>query len=93
MNAYITDVRKSARQEKERELGPGLKVREVIALTGATEHQLRYWHYIGLVWPSIQEPSASGVPRLYSAEDVKTIKAIVSWKKAGMSLQKIRRPL
>ena len=83
MNPYITDVRRLFREANERELGIGLSVKEVTELTGATNHQLRYWRELGLVWPSIQEPDHTGVPCLYSLADVERIKGIVSQRRKG----------
>lgn len=93
MSGSVTETRKLARLEKEQELNsPGLTARAVTALTGATMHQLRYWDEINLVVPSIQETGGrTGVPRIYSRDDLERVKDICSLRREGWSLQELRR--
>ena len=64
-------------------------VQRTARLTGATESQLRYWNRIGLV-PS----DGGGIPgkrRWYSFADLVVLRAVVSLKNSGCSIQRIRR--
>jgi DNA-binding transcriptional MerR regulator len=59
--------------------------------SGATPRQLRYWDRIGLARPSIQTTRGTpGIPRLYSAADLRRLQAIVSLLWDGWTVQSIR---
>lgn len=70
---------------------PGIySIADVITLTGATEHQLRYWQKLDLIYPSIQDSRGkAGIRKLFSAQDVEAVKKLVKLRKEN-SLQSIR---
>lgn len=73
-------------------LQKGFTAGQALRLTGCTHAQLRYWDSVGLVKPSIQQTGGrSGVPRLYSFQDLVRLRVVRSMKDNGMSLQRIRR--
>jgi DNA-binding transcriptional MerR regulator len=57
----------------------------VMKLTGATSNQLKYWARIG-----ITEPEVSGRRAFYSFKDIIKLRVLVSLRKKGLSLQKVR---
>jgi len=57
----------------------------VTKLTGATSNQLKYWSRIGLVAPEINGRRAH-----YSFKDIVKLRVLVSLRKNGLSLQKVR---
>lgn len=57
----------------------------VMNLTGATSNQLKYWKHQGLITPDI-----NGRRALYSFKDIVKLRVLVSLRKNGLSLQKIR---
>jgi len=57
----------------------------VIKLTGATSNQLKYWGRIELVTPEINGRRAH-----YSFKDIVKLRVLVSLRKNGLSLQKVR---
>jgi DNA-binding transcriptional MerR regulator len=60
-----------------------------IKYSGATEAQIRYWDQIGLVQPSIRKAGGPGHPRLFSADDLRRLRAIAKRLHEGESLQRI----
>ena len=54
-------------------------------LTGATANQLKYWSRMELVAPKI-----NGRRALYSFKDIVKLRVLVSLRKNGLSLQKVR---
>ena len=54
-------------------------------LTGATLNQLKYWVRINLV-----SPRRDGKFSFYSFKDIVKLRVLVSLKKNGLSLQKVR---
>ncbi len=73
-------------------LQKGFTAGQALRLTGCTHAQLRYWDSVGLVKPTIQQTGGrSGVPRLYSFQDLVRLRVVRSMKDNGMSLQRIRR--
>jgi DNA-binding transcriptional MerR regulator len=60
---------------------------------GITYRQLDYWATTGLVEPSVRDAVGSGSQRLYSFEDIVTLKVIKRLLDVGVSLQRIRRAI
>lgn len=65
----------------------------VCRVVGITYRQLDYWATTGLVEPSVRDAEGSGSQRLYSFEDIVTLKVIKRLLDAGVSLQRIRRAI
>ncbi|MFH1627271.1 MAG: MerR family transcriptional regulator [Pseudomonadota bacterium] len=61
------------------------KTHLVMRLTGATSNQLKYWARIELVAPQINGRRAH-----YSFKDIVKLRVLVSLRKNGLSLQKVR---
>jgi len=57
----------------------------VSKLTGATSNQLKYWVRIDLIRPEI-----NGRRAFYSFKDIVKLRVLVSLRKRGLSLQKVR---
>lgn len=57
----------------------------VMSLTGATANQLKYWVRIQLISPEIKSRRA-----FFSFKDIVTLRILVSLRKKGLSLQKVR---
>jgi DNA-binding transcriptional MerR regulator len=57
----------------------------VMKLTGATPNQLKYWSRIELIHPEIK-----GKRAFYSFKDIVKLRVLVSLRKNGLSLQKVR---
>lgn len=57
----------------------------VTKLTGATSNQLKYWSRTGLVSPEINGRRAH-----YSFKEIVKLRVLVSLRKKGLSLQKVR---
>ena len=57
----------------------------VMKLTGATPNQLKYWCRIELVHPELR-----GRRAFYSFKDIIKLRVLVSLRKNGLSLQKVR---
>jgi len=57
----------------------------VMKLTGATSNQLKYWVRIDLTRPEI-----NGRRAFYSFKDIVKLRVLVSLRKRGLSLQKVR---
>lgn len=69
----------------------GYRSPQVCAIVGITYRQLDYWDRSGLLGPSMQTASGSGSQRLYSFQDIVTLRVIKRLKDAGTSLHKIRQ--
>lgn len=65
----------------------------VCRVVGITYRQLDYWATTELVEPSVREAVGSGSQRLYSFEDIVTLKVIKRLLDAGVSLQRIRKAI
>jgi len=65
----------------------------VCRVVGITYRQLDYWATTGLVEPSVRDAVGSGSQRLYSFEDIVTLKVIKRLLDAGVSLQRIRKAI
>jgi DNA-binding transcriptional MerR regulator len=62
-------------------------------VVGISYRQLDYWATTGLVEPSVRDAVGSGTQRLYSFEDIVTLKVIKRLLDAGVSLQRIRKAI
>jgi DNA-binding transcriptional MerR regulator len=71
----------------------GYRVPEVTKIIGISYRQLDYWARTGLVRPSIQDARGSGSQRLYSFQDLATLKLIKRMLDSGVSLQRIREAM
>jgi DNA-binding transcriptional MerR regulator len=69
----------------------GYRVPEVCRIVDITYRQLDYWARTDLVAPSIRVASGSGTQRLYSFQDLVTLRVIKSLLDTGISLQRVRR--
>ncbi|CAN5854928.1 hypothetical protein BH23ACT10_BH23ACT10_26190 [soil metagenome] len=74
--------------------GPrGYRGPAVCRVVGITYRQLDYWATTGLVEPGVRDAVGSGSQRLYSFEDIVTLKVIKRLLDVGVSLQRIRRAI
>ena len=69
----------------------GFRSPQVCKVVGITYRQLDYWDRTGLLGPSLQEASGSGTQRLYTFQDIVTLRVVARLKDAGTSLHKIRQ--
>src|SRR3954467_8536350 len=68
----------------------GYRGPEVCNIVGSTSPRLDYWARTELVTPSIRDASGSGTQRLYSFQDLLTLKVIKNLLDTGVSLQRVR---
>ena len=68
----------------------GFRVPEVCRIVQITYRQLDYWARTDLVVPSIRDAAGSGTQRLYSFQDLVTLRVIKSLIDTGISLQRVR---
>ncbi|MEO8476932.1 MAG: MerR family transcriptional regulator [Actinomycetota bacterium] len=68
----------------------GFRAPEAVRITGVTYRQLDYWTRTDLVTPSINDAHGSGTQRLYSFQDLATLRVIKRLLDTGLSLQRIR---
>jgi DNA-binding transcriptional MerR regulator len=71
----------------------GYRVPDVCRIVGISYRQLDYWARTGLVRPSIQDARGSGTQRLYSFQDLATLKIIKKLLDTGVSLQQVRKAI
>ncbi|GMQ93894.1 MAG: hypothetical protein BMS9Abin12_1375 [Acidimicrobiia bacterium] len=76
--------------KKNTEQDLGYRSPQVCKVVGITYRQLDYWDRSGLLVPSLQVASGSGTQRLYTFQDIVTLRVIKRLKDAGTSLNKIR---
>lgn len=69
----------------------GFRVPEVCRIVGISYRQLDYWARTELVTPSIRDAHGSGTQRLYSFQDLVTLRVIKRLLDAGVSLQRVRK--
>ena len=62
----------------------GFAAPEVCKIVGITYRQLDYWARTELVTPSIRDASGSGTQRLYSFQDLVTLRVIKSLLDTGV---------
>jgi DNA-binding transcriptional MerR regulator len=77
--------------ERDRMNEQGFRVPEVCRIVGITYRQLDYWARTDLVTPSVRDASGSGTQRLYSFQDLVTLRVIKSLLDTGVSLQRVRK--
>lgn len=68
----------------------GFAAPEVCRIVQITYRQLDYWARTELVTPSVRDASGSGTQRLYSFQDLVTLRVIKSLLDTGVSLQRVR---
>lgn len=68
-----------------KDMAKAYKTDLVLKLTGATSNQLKYWARIELIPPEI-----NGRRAYYSFKDIVKLRVLVSLRKNGLSLQKVR---
>ena len=71
----------------------GYRVPDVTRICGITYRQLDYWARTGLVTPSVRDAQGSGTQRLYSFQDLVTLKVIKNLLDAGVKLQTARQAI
>lgn len=71
----------------------GFRVPEVTKIVGISYRQLDYWARTDLVRPSIQDADGSGTQRLYSFQDLATLRVIKKLLDTGVSLQQVRKAI
>ena len=71
----------------------GFRVPEVTKIVGISYRQLDYWARTDLVRPSIQDAEGSGSQRLYSFQDLATLRVIKKLLDTGVSLQQVRKAI
>jgi DNA-binding transcriptional MerR regulator len=69
----------------------GYRVPDVCRIVGITYRQLDYWARTGLVTPSIRDAKGSGSQRLYSFQDLVSLRVIKNLLDTGVSLQRVRK--
>ena len=69
----------------------GFRAPEAKRITGITYRQLDYWTRTGLVTPSVNDAHGSGTQRLYSFQDLATLRVIKNLLDTGVSLQRVRK--
>ena len=69
----------------------GYRVPDVCRIVGISYRQLDYWARTDLVTPSVRDAHGSGSQRLYSFQDLVTLKVIKSLLDTGVSLQRVRK--
>ena len=76
---------------KERTSEQGYRVPDVCRIVGISYRQLDYWARTGLVKPSVRDAQGSGTQRLYSYQDLATLRVIKSLLDTGVALQRVRK--
>jgi DNA-binding transcriptional MerR regulator len=69
----------------------GYRVPDVCRIVGITYRQLDYWARTELVTPSVKDAHGSGTKRLYSFQDLVSLRVIKSLLDTGVSLQRVRK--
>jgi DNA-binding transcriptional MerR regulator len=69
----------------------GFRVPDVCRIVGISYRQLDYWARTDLVTPSIRDARGSGTQRLYSFQDLVSLKVIKNLLDTGISLQRVRK--
>ncbi len=68
----------------------GFRVPDVCRIVGISYRQLDYWARTELVTPSVRDAKGSGTQRLYSFQDLVTLRVIKQLLDTGIALQKVR---
>ncbi len=71
----------------------GYRVPDVTKIVGISYRQLDYWARTGLVRPSVKDAQGSGTQRLYSFQDLATLRLIKRMLDSGVNLQQIRKAM
>jgi DNA-binding transcriptional MerR regulator len=69
----------------------GYRVPDVCKIVGITYRQLDYWARTDLLTPSVRDAKGSGSQRLYSFQDLVTLRVIRNLLDTGVSLQRVRK--
>src|SRR2546428_12761183 len=69
----------------------GFTAKQVVALTGVPYKRLDSWANSGFLIPSIAEADGTGSRRLYSFQDLITLRTAKILRDAGISLQGLRK--
>ena len=69
----------------------GFTAKQVVALTGVPYKRLDSWANSGFLIPSIAEADGTGSRRLYSFQDLVTLRTTKILRDAGISLQGLRK--
>jgi DNA-binding transcriptional MerR regulator len=69
----------------------GFTAKQVVALTGVPYKRLDSWANSGFLIPSIAEADGTGSRRLYSFQDLVTLRTAKLLRDAGISLQGLRK--
>lgn len=69
----------------------GFRAPEAKRIAGISYRQLDYWTRTGLVTPSVNDAHGSGTQRVYSFQDLATLKVIKKLLDTGISLQRVRK--
>ncbi len=69
----------------------GYRVPDVCRIVGISYRQLDYWARTELVTPSVRDAHGSGTQRLYSFQDLVSLRVIKSLLDTGVSLQRVRK--
>jgi DNA-binding transcriptional MerR regulator len=69
----------------------GYRAPEAKRIAGITYRQLDYWTRTGLVTPSVNDAHGSGSQRIYSFQDLATLRVIKKLLDTGVSLQRVRK--
>ena len=69
----------------------GFTAKQVVALTGVPYKRLDSWANSGFLIPSIAEADGTGSRRLYSFQDLITLRTAKLLRDAGISLQGLRK--
>ena len=67
----------------------GYRVPDVCRIVGISYRQLDYWARTELVTPSVRDAHGSGTQRLYSFQDLVSLKVIKKLLDTGVSLQRV----
>jgi DNA-binding transcriptional MerR regulator len=69
----------------------GYRVPDVCRIVGISYRQLDYWARTELVTPSVRDATGSGSQRLYSFQDLVSLRVIKKLLDTGISLQRVRK--
>lgn len=67
--------------------------KQVIQIAGVEQHNLKYWTSTGLVEPSIDQGKGTGNRRKWSYIDLVGLRALLTLRDNGVSLQRVRQLL
>jgi DNA-binding transcriptional MerR regulator len=79
------------KDDRREDMALGMGSRAVCDLLSLPSSTLNYWIQLGLVHPSIRAPQGRRVQQYWSVEDVVMVRAVRELRKAGASLQQVRK--